>query len=185
MTPIETQVCDAYRAGHGVSDISRMFELRTIDVIGIVRTHNVQPPGMGVRRPQVSAPVSPDPVVLTPAAPLPRPEPAAMPSPVSSPVTAPASSRPTAAKPAARPALRPMLAAVADDADWDEEDADEGGRHHGRARGWLMPEEAVDALYARAGQRYQDVLLRARPAARPPMAPMPPRSGLILSRRAA
>lgn len=59
----------------------------------------------------------------------------------------------------ARPAAlrRPALDALDD-----EDEDDEPRATPGRPRGWLMPEDQVEALFLRAGQRFQDVQFRRR-----------------------
>lgn len=180
----DTQIRQLYTTGTPSLEIARLLDIDLIDVVGRVRAMELQPPGMGVRR-QRGAASLPDLMPPRPA-PLaadvgvaPVPAEAARPSPAGSAMMAAPQPRRLAspARPgpgpvvAARPVptvhgrpdvsavrgLAPQTAAI------DEDDEDDCVRTlPGRPRGWLMAEAEVEALFARAGQRFHDVVLKKR-----------------------
>ncbi|ACJ00102.1 hypothetical protein [Rhodospirillum centenum] len=106
--------------------------------------------GLGAAAP-VSAALAPSATVLPPARPAPALHSAGRPAP-----------RPGAALHAAEKARPAVLRRPALDALDDEDEDDEPRATPGRPRGWLMPEDQVEAMFLRSGQRFQDVQFRRR-----------------------
>ncbi|QJE72225.1 hypothetical protein HHL28_03130 [Aerophototrophica crusticola] len=172
LTEIENRIVEAYKAGHGITDIAAMIGVRAAEVIGVVRTNNVQPPSMAVRRQALPDAVAA--LASQPAPCVPAPQPVVIPAaeelpelPARRTAPRPMASRPAAARPeAAKPAkAKPAAQDFADD-DFDDDEDDVRPSSNGKPRGWLMPEAAVTALYAKSGGRYVDVVLK-QPATRP------------------
>lgn len=171
LTDTENRIIEAYKAGRGITDIAGMLGLRAVEVIGVIRTNNIQPPSMAVRR--QALPEAMVALASQPAPCVPAPQPAAPPEAEPAgelprrPAPRPMASRPMAARPeAAKPAKAKAAAQELADDDFDDDDDDARPSNNGKPRGWLLPEAAVAALYARSGGRYVDVVLK-QPATRP------------------
>lgn len=163
----DAQIRQLYTTGTPSLDIARQLDIDLIDVVGRVRAMELQPPGMGVRRARPT-PCSADPAPMTVAQ--------AMPTSMAATIAAPQPRRfaapPRAAAPVRPAALSPLAVArpvpagrglPPSTALADEDEEDELRIVPGRPRGWLMSEAEAEALFARSGGRFQDVILRKRP----------------------
>ncbi len=182
----DAQIRQLYTTGTPSLEIARLLDIDLIDVVGRVRAMELQPPGMGVRRnrdamgamammaprpapcsadpdPLPAAALTAAPMAAAPAMAAPQPRRLASPA---RPNGAPATQARPVPPPVAqsRPAAAPARAAAVPVMVADDDDEDEGVRTlPGRPRGWLMAEAEVEELFSRAGQRFQDVILRKRP----------------------
>lgn len=151
LTANDAEIAHRYVSGQSTYDIAQDLNIRLIEVIGRIRALRLDPPGMGVRySPECEAEAGP----------------ATARAPVRSLAQAPERRLSAAAAMQKRPVPVPA-------ADNDPDD-DEPVQRNGCPRGWLVSEVELAALFARAGGRFEDVVIRAR---RPAAEPLPCLSG--------